>query len=147
MDGDLAGGISNRYGGAAGIGNRWKASMKPTFVLVVASMLAAACNEPVLRTQTPGASSVSLSITKLDVVDGSTEATVQAFVRDKNGILLFGIPIKWSHSCDAPNFSREEYVTVTTSGDTARIRGIVPHVRCVISAEANGVTAELNISL
>ncbi len=127
--------------------------MKPTFVLAVASvlvvagLLAAACNEPVLRTQTPVAGSVSLSITKLNVVDGRTEATVQVFVRDEHGILLQGIPVKWSHSCDAPYISREGYVTVTTSGDTTHIRGIVPHVRCVITAEANGVTTELNISL
>ena len=121
--------------------------MKPAFILVVAILLAVACNDYVIRTEAPVVHSMSLSITKLSVVEGRTETTVQAFVRDKNGILLQGIPVKWSHSCDAPYFSREGYVTLTTSGDTARIRGIVPHISCVISAEANGVVADLNVRL
>ena len=127
--------------------------MKPAFIFVIANLLVAAnlwavaCSENSIRAETPVVHSVSLLVTNLSVVEGRTETTVQAFVRDKNGILLLGVPLKWSHACDAPGYSRDGNVTVTTSGDIAKIRGIVPHVTCVISVEANGVTADLNVRL
>ena len=121
--------------------------MKSVITMVVANLVAVACGENLIRTETPAVHSVSLSIINLAVVEGRTETTVQAFVRDKNGILLLGVPVKWSHSCNAPGFSSDGYVTVTTSGDTAKFRGIVPHVSCVISAEANGITADVKLNL